>query len=450
MKAQIMVFLPQEVIARKRDGHALTQTEIAQFIAGFAHGTVSHAQAAAFAMAVYFNDMDMTERVALTLAMRDSGSVLDWSDLDGPVADKHSTGGVGDNVSLMLAPMLAAIGIYVPMISGRGLGHTGGTLDKFDAIPGYTTSPDNTLFRHVVKRAGCAIIGQTADLAPADKTLYAIRDVTATVESIALITASILSKKLAAGLGALILDVKTGSGAFMPTLEKSRALAQSLVSVANGAGLKTGALITDMNEPLASAAGNGLEVRNAVDFLTGRHQDNRLRSVTVALCAAVAEMTGVAPNLAAGRSMVEAALDSGRATERFAIMVAELGGPSDFVENLDRHLAPANIVRDVFAAGDGVVNAIDTRGVGMAVVALGGGRTMPSDSIDHTVGFDRLARLGAVLDARTPIARIHAHDSASAADAEQRLQAAYRLGGAAPAHRLIVEAIAPPAPNNKD
>ncbi len=450
MKAQIMVFLPQEVIARKRDGHALTQTEIAQFIAGFTHGTVSHAQAAAFAMAVYFNDMDMTERVALTLAMRDSGSVLDWSDLDGPVADKHSTGGVGDNVSLMLAPMLAAIGIYVPMISGRGLGHTGGTLDKFDAIPGYTTSPDNALFRHVVKRAGCAIIGQTADLAPADKTLYAIRDVTATVESIALITASILSKKLAAGLGALILDVKTGSGAFMPTLEKSRALAQSLVSVANGAGLKTGALITDMNEPLASAAGNGLEVRNAVDFLTGRHQDTRLRSVTVALCAAVAEMTGVAPNLAAGQSMVETALDSGRATERFAIMVAELGGPSDFVDNLDRHLAPANIVRDVFAAGDGVVNAIDTRGVGMAVVALGGGRTMPSDSIDHTVGFDRLAGLGAVLDARTPIARIHAHDSASAADAEQRLQAAYRLGEAAPAHTLIVEAIAPPAPNNKD
>ncbi|MEO8685010.1 MAG: thymidine phosphorylase, partial [Devosia sp.] len=234
-----MSFLPQEVIARKRDGQQLSDAEIATFIAGFASGAVSHAQAAAFAMAVYFRDMTMSERVALTLAMRDSGTVLDWSDLDGPVADKHSTGGVGDNVSLMLAPILAAIGIYVPMISGRGLGHTGGTLDKFDAIPGYTTSPDKALFRQVVKSAGCAIIGQTADLAPADKTLYAIRDVTGTVESIPLITASILSKKLAAGLGALILDVKTGSGAFMPTLDKSRDLAKSLVEVANGAGLKT-------------------------------------------------------------------------------------------------------------------------------------------------------------------------------------------------------------------
>src|SRR6478672_1756573 len=266
-----MVFLPQEVIVRKRDGEVLTRGEVGQFISGLTDGSVSHAQAAAFAMATFFRDMSLGERVALTVAMRDSGTVLDWSDLDGPVADKHSTGGVGDNVSLMLAPILAACGIYVPMISGRGLGHTGGTLDKFDAIPGYQTSPDNALFRQVVREAGCAIIGQTADLAPADKTLYAIRDVTGTVESIALITASILSKKLAAGLGALVLDVKTGSGAFMPTLEKSRRLAESLVAVANGAGLPTSALITDMSEPLASAAGNAVEVMNAVNFLTGKH-----------------------------------------------------------------------------------------------------------------------------------------------------------------------------------
>ncbi|WP_332688516.1 thymidine phosphorylase [Devosia sp.] len=440
-----MVFLPQEVILKKRNGEALAAEDIAQFIAGFAQGTVSHAQAAAFAMAVYFQDMTMPERVALTVAMRDSGTVLDWSDLDGPVADKHSTGGVGDNVSLMLAPILAAIGIYVPMISGRGLGHTGGTLDKFDAIPGYTTSPDNALFRKVVKDVGCAIIGQTADLAPADKTLYAIRDVTGTVESISLITASILSKKLAAGLGALILDVKTGSGAFMPTLEKSRALARSLVTVANGAGLKTGALITDMNEPLASAAGNGLEVRNAVDFLTGKHQDDRLREVTLALCAEVAAMTGVAKDVAAGRKLVENALDSGRATERFGKMVAALGGPADFVETMDRHLAPAPIVRDVFAAGQGIIASIDTRGVGMAVVALGGGRTMPTDKIDHTVGFDRLLGLGARVDTTIPIARIHARDEASAADAEARLKSAYRLGEAAPAYPLIADTIPPTA-----
>ena len=440
-----MVFLPQEVIIKKRNGEILASTEIADFIAGFSSGTVSHAQAAAFAMAVYFQDMTMPERVALTVAMRDSGTVLDWSDLDGPVADKHSTGGVGDNVSLMLAPILAAIGIYVPMISGRGLGHTGGTLDKFDAIPGYTTSPDNALFRKVVREAGCAIIGQTADLAPADKTLYAIRDVTGTVESISLITASILSKKLAAGLGALILDVKTGSGAFMPTLEKSRDLARSLVEVANGAGLKTSALITDMNEPLASAAGNGLEVRNAVDFLTGKRQDARLKEVTLALCAEVAAMTGLAKDVAAGRKLVDDALDSGRATERFGKMVAALGGPADFVEQMDQHLAPAPIVRDVFATGQGTVSEIDTRGVGMAVVALGGGRTMPTDNIDHTVGFDRLLGLGAQVDARTPIARIHARDEASAADAEARLKSAYRLGDSAPHHDLIPEGVAPTA-----
>ncbi|WIY53315.1 thymidine phosphorylase [Devosia sp. YIM 151766] len=439
-----MVFLPQEIILKKRNGEALAGADIAQFIAGFAEGSVSEAQAAAFAMAIYFRDMSMDERVALTLAMRDSGAVLDWSELDGPVADKHSTGGVGDNVSLMLAPILAAIGIYVPMISGRGLGHTGGTLDKFDAIPGYTTSPDNALFRQVVTQAGCAIIGQTADLAPADKTLYAIRDVTATVDSIALITASILSKKLAAGLGALILDVKTGSGAFMPTLERSRDLAQSLVSVANGAGLRTGALITDMNEPLASAAGNGLEVRNAVDFLTGAHQDSRLREVTLALCAEVALMAGKASSPDNARAMVEAVLDNGSAAERFGRMVAGLGGPADFVERLDRHLAPAPIVRDVFLAGQGTIAAIDTRGLGMAVVALGGGRANPADSIDHRVGFDRLAGLGMVLDGKTPIARLHAADAASAADAEARIKAAYRLGDQAGPHPLIAGRIAPP------
>lgn len=438
-----MSMLPQEIIAAKRDGKALEGADIASFVAGFTKGSVSHAQAAAFAMAVYFQGMSMDERVALTLAMRDSGTVLDWSDLDGPVADKHSTGGVGDNVSLMLAPILAALGIYVPMISGRGLGHTGGTLDKFDAIPGYQTSPDNTLFRKVVREVGCAIIGQTADLAPADKTLYAIRDVTGTVESVPLITASILSKKLAAGLGCLVLDVKTGSGAFMPTLEKSRELAESLVAVANGAGLKTSALITDMNEPLASAAGNGLEVRNAVDFLTGRHQDRRLREVTLALCAELVLMSGKAGTIGEALSLVTAALDDGRAAEKFGAMVAALGGPLDFIETMDRHLAPAPIIRDIVLDGAGVIGAIDTRGVGMAVVALGGGRTNPADSIDHRVGFDRLAGLGTRLDGRTVIARLHAADDASAAEAEMRLRAAYRPGNANAPSPLIAGRINP-------
>lgn len=435
-----MSFLPQETIIRKRDGLPLSPDEIKAFISGLTAGTVSEAQAAAFAMAVLFRDMTTPERVALTEAMRDSGTVLDWSDLPGPAVDKHSTGGVGDNVSLMLAPILAACGVYVPMISGRGLGHTGGTLDKFDGIPGYNTSPDNDLFRRVVRRAGCAIIGQTADLAPADKRLYAIRDVTGTVESIPLITGSILSKKLAAGLSALVLDVKTGSGAFMPTLEKSRALADSLVSVANGAGLRTGALITDMNEPLASAAGNALEVRNAVDFLTGRHRDARLLEVTLALCAEALSLSGFEGD---ARAACEKALASGAATERFAKMVTELGGPPDFVEAMDRHLEPAPIIRDVFAEGEGLVTDIDTRGVGMAVVALGGGRRLPTDRIDFAVGFDRLAGLGARVDAAGPIARIHARSEEAAEDAIIRLRAAYRLGDSAPSHLLIADRVAP-------
>jgi len=436
-----MAFLPQEIIVRKRDGAELGRDEIAQFVAGLGDGSVSEAQAAAFAMAVFFRDMSLGERVALTEAMRDSGAVLDWSELDGPVVDKHSTGGVGDNVSLMLAPILAACGVYVPMISGRGLGHTGGTLDKFDSIPGYRTQPDNALFRKVTKEAGCAIIGQTADLAPADKTLYAIRDVTGTVENVSLITASILSKKLAAGLDALILDVKTGSGAFMPTRDTARELAESLVAVANGAGTRTAALITDMNEPLASAAGNALEMRNAVDFLTGAHRDHRLLEVTIALAGAALELTGFEGD---ARHAARAALAGGKAAEQFSRMVALLGGPADFVEAMDRHLAPAPIVRDVFATGDGIVSAIDTRGVGMAVVTLGGGRRRPTDSIDHAVGFDRLAGLGSRIDAATPLARLHARDEASATEAERRLRTAYSLGERAPAHPLVAERIAAP------
>jgi thymidine phosphorylase len=438
-----MTFLPQEIIARKRDGAVLGPDEITQFIAGFADGSVSPAQAAAFAMAVFFRDMTLPERVALTEAMRDSGTILDWSHLDGPVADKHSTGGVGDNVSLMLAPILAACGVYVPMISGRGLGHTGGTLDKFDSIPGYSTAPDNALFRQTVKTAGCAIIGQTDDLAPADRMLYAIRDVTATVENISLITASILSKKLAEGLDALILDVKTGSGAFMPTLDRSRELAESLVSVANGTGLRAGALITDMNEPLASAAGNALEMRNAVEFLAGTHRDPRLKTVTVELCASVLQMSEIAASPEAAYAKIDEALDSGAALQRFGLMVAELGGPYDFVENIDHYLLPAPIIRDIRVGSEGVISAIDTKGVGMAVVALGGGRTRPTDKIDHRVGFDNLLGIGQALVPDMPFARIHARDEASADEGERRLRAAYVLGDSAPIHPLVADRILP-------
>jgi thymidine phosphorylase len=290
--------------------------------------------------------------VALTRAMRDSGAVLAW-DLPGPVVDKHSTGGVGDNVSLVLAPALAACGAFVPMISGRGLGDTGGTLDKFDAIPGYATRPDAETFARVVGEVGCAIIGQTADIAPADRRFYGIRDVTGTVESIDLITASILSKKLAAGLEFLILDVKTGSGAFMASLEESHALATALVEVANGAGCPTRALITDMHEPLATAAGNALEVANAARFLRGDVIDSRLFDVTVALGAEILDQAGLAPDPAAGAEAMREAFASGRAAERFERMVAALGGPADFLDDFEAHLAGAPEIADVPAGRDG-------------------------------------------------------------------------------------------------
>ncbi|NNC90322.1 MAG: thymidine phosphorylase, partial [Akkermansiaceae bacterium] len=322
--------LPQEIIRRKRDGETLRREEIEFFVAGMTDGRITEGQVAAFAMAVLWRGMDLEERVALTEAMRDSGEVLRW-DLGGPVADKHSTGGVGDCVSLVLGPLVAACGVFVPMISGRGLGHTGGTLDKLEAIPGYRTDPEEALFRRVVAEAGVAIIGQTAELAPADRRMYAVRDVTATVESIDLITASILSKKLAAGLECLVMDVKTGNGAFMVELEASRKLAESIVQVANGAGVRTSALVTDMNQPLASSAGNAVEVMECVRLLRGEPGSDRLRAVTLELAAELLDLAGIDNP----RPRLEDALASGAAAERFGRMTAALGGPADFVERAE-------------------------------------------------------------------------------------------------------------------
>ncbi|SEA36412.1 thymidine phosphorylase [Rubrimonas cliftonensis] len=439
-------FLPQEVIRAKRDGATLAGADIRALIGGLADGSVTREQAAAFAMAVFFRGMDMAERVALTKAMRDSGAVLAW-DLPGPVVDKHSTGGVGDNVSLMLAPALAACGAFVPMISGRGLGHTGGTLDKLDSVPGYATQPDAETFRRVVREAGCAIIGQTADLAPADRTLYAIRDVTGTVESLDLITASILSKKLAAGLDALVLDVKCGSGAFMARREDADALAGSLVGVANGAGCRASALLTDMSEPLASAAGNALEVANACAFLSGHEIDPRLWDVTVALGGEALALAGLAPDAATGRARIADALQSGRAAERFDAMCRALGGPGDLVENFTAHLPTAPVVQDVATDAEGVVAQIDTRALGVAVIGLGGGRARAEDRIDPRVGFDRLAGLGVSVGPGAPLGRVHAADAASAARAAEALRGAYRIGDAAPdIPEPVLGRVGPPPP----
>jgi thymidine phosphorylase len=431
--------LPQEIIRKKRDGHVLDKAEIAFMVEGLTHGSVTEGQIAALAMAIFFRGMEMPERVALTETMRDSGAVLDWTGLEGPVLDKHSTGGIGDNVSLMLGPAIAACGGFVPMISGRGLGHGGGTLDKLDSIPGYRTNPDLDLFRRVVEDVGCAIIGQTADLAPADRRLYAIRDVTATVESVPLITGSILSKKLAEGLDGLILDVKTGNGAFMTTLEQARELAESLVQVANGAGVRTAALITDMNESLASAAGNAVEVMNAVDFLIGRHRDKRLEAVTVALGAEVLVLGGLAGDASDGRRRIEDAFNSGRAAEVFGRMVQALGGPGGFMENAGPHLRLAPVTRAVAPDRTGIVQSVDSRAVGIAIIEMGGGRARPDDKIDHGVGYTRLAEVGTPVGGDdAPLGIVHARTETHADKAAAALRTAYRIGDAAPPDQPVV------------
>jgi thymidine phosphorylase len=425
------------IIARKRDGEGLSRAEIQWFAQGLAGGAVTDAQAGAFAMAVLLNGMDEAERVALTLAMRDSGDVQIW-DLPGPVLDKHSTGGVGDNVSLMLAPALAACGAYVPMISGRGLGHTGGTLDKLDAIPGYKSEVPVKDMRRITREVGCAIVGATGDIAPADKRLYAVRDVTGTVESIDLITASILSKKLAAGLEGLVLDVKTGNGAFISDPVEAARLARALVDVANGAGCKTTALITDMNEPLASAAGNALEVANAVAFLRGDAVDSRLWDVTIALGGALLETGGLCERAAEGQTMIAAALQSGAAAEKFGAMVAALGVPADFIERAGQYLPKAPVVGEVLAQTSGFIQAIDTHALGLAVVGLGGGRQQQGDKLDYTTGLDQLAGLGLSVSEGDPIAVVHAADSAQLAAAQAAVQAAYTIGPDVPDENTLI------------
>ncbi|PVZ63526.1 thymidine phosphorylase [Pelagibaculum spongiae] len=434
------MFLPQEIIRKKRDGHVLSKEEIDFFVKGIPSGEVTEAQVAAFAMATYFHGMEMGERVAFTEAMRDSGEVICWDDLNlaGPIVDKHSTGGVGDMVSLMLGPMVAACGGYVPMISGRGLGHTGGTLDKLESIPGYNVTPDNEVFRKVTKEVGVAIIGQTGNLAPADKIIYGVRDVTATVDSIDMITGSILSKKLAAGLGSLVMDVKTGSGAFMPTHEASEALARSIVAVANGAGTKTTALLTDMNEALGSSAGNAVEIRETVRYLKGEYRNERLHEVVMALCIEMLLSAELASSVDDARAKLNQALDSGKAAKVFGEMVHALGGPADFMDKPESYLPTAEIVAPVYAESEGFAVAMDTRQMGLSVVALGGGRIRPQDDVDHAVGLDQIIRLGEKATADKPLAMIHARSEAAWQEAAKTVRAAITLGSEKPEQRPVV------------
>jgi len=438
-----MTWLPQETIRIKRDGGTLDAQDLKRIASSIGDGSLSDAQIGAFAMAVHFRGMSAAECAAFTIAIRDSGEVFDWrgESPPGPVLDKHSTGGVGDLVSLALGPMLAACGAWVPMIVGRGLAHTGGTLDKLESIPGYESRPPPERVRRTLREAGVAIIGAGDRIAPADRRLYAIRDVTATVDCLPLIVASILSKKLAGGLDALVLDIKTGGGAVLPEAERGRELARAMISTAASAGLPLSALLTDMSQPLARSAGNSLELREAIAMLRGEATDARLLEVTLALGAEVMRLGGLMPDASSARAALSASLASGAAAERFSRMVASLGGPADILERPDAHLANAPIVADVPSPRDGVIASIDTRAVGFAVVALGGGRTAPEQAVDHAVGFDRLLPVGAAVRKGEPVARVHAAGAEAASAAASALIKAFSIAERVSASPPLVERI---------
>ncbi|AZL58629.1 thymidine phosphorylase [Tabrizicola piscis] len=428
----------RSIIALIRDGGHPSVDDLRWFAGGLASGAVTDAQAGAFAMAVLLKGLNEEGRVALTRGMRDTGKVMDW-DLPGPVVDKHSTGGIGDCTSLLLAPALVACGAYVPMISGRGLGHTGGTLDKLEAIPGFRTGLTEEALRRQISGVKCAIVAAGADLAPADKRLYAIRDVSGTVESVDLITASILSKKLAAGLEALVLDVKCGSGAFMKTPERAEALARALVATAQGAGCMTSALITDMSQPLATAAGNALEVIEVMETLTGTSVNTALWDLTVALGGEALALAGLAADPADGEGRIAEALQSGAAAEIFGRMVAAQGGPADFVERWPDRLPSAPVVLEVPALADGFVATIDGEALGHAVVHLGGGRLREGDRVNPSVGLSDLAGIGEETGEGVPLAMVHAATEDAARAAVKAVQAAYGIADAAPEEPALIQ-----------
>ncbi len=418
------------ILAKLRHKQTPTREELAWMAQALADGEVSDAQAGAFAMAVCLNGLSDVGRVALTLSMRDSGRVLQW-DLEGPVLDKHSTGGVGDCVSLLLAPALAACGAYVPMISGRGLGHTGGTLDKLESIPGVTTQLSETQLKAIMGQVGCAIVGATADIAPADRRLYAVRDVTATVDSLDLITASILSKKLAAGLDGLVLDVKVGSGAFMKTLKEGQALAEALTKTANAAKCRTTAVISDMSQPLVPSVGNALEVAEVMRILTGSGK-GPIVDVAAALGGVLLANAGLAQDVQEGADAIAHAIRKGYAAERFARMLSALGGPVNFAENWRRFLPEATVIREVSAPHDGFVAQIDGEALGLAVVGLGGGRMKETDRINPAVGLSDVARLGTKVTRGQTLAVVHAVRSDQADAAARAVLGAIELTGTRP------------------
>ncbi len=402
--------IPQEIIRKKRDNKALTKEEISLFVKGLTDGSFSDPQIAAMSMAIFSNGMTPEETVNLTEAMTASGDTIDWSRIvdEELVCDKHSTGGVGDKTSIILAPILAACGLFVPMISGRGLGHTGGTLDKFDSIPGYNTQPDLDTFKKVVKEVGCAIIGQTNNLAPADKKLYSIRDIVGTVESLPLITSSILSKKIASGLKTLVLDVKVGNGSFNSTLEIARDLSKSLVRVAKGAGLKCEAILTDMNQVLGKSAGHRLEILECINFLTNQEKDPRLMKITYELVASILMMSH---NLSKEEALkkIDTVISNGVAAEKFEKMVAALGGASNILSSYKDQLEINAFKKDMCIKQSGYVQKIKTRDLGLILIELGGGRKQVTDKINFNVGYDNVLSVGDRVDSSTPLLTVYCH-----------------------------------------
>jgi len=432
-----MTLLPQEIIKKKRDGGELSIEEINYFIRGITDNSITEGQIAALAMAVYFQQMSAAECRSLTEAMKSSGEVLDWSamHLNGPVIDKHSTGGVGDKISLMLAPIVAACGGYVPMISGRGLGHTGGTLDKLEAIPGYNTQISSTRFKQIVQDLGCSIIGQTSNLAPADKRIYATRDITATVDSIPLITASILSKKLAAGLDGLVMDVKCGSGAFADHYSMALDLARSLVSVSP---IPVKALITDMNQVIGHTAGHNLEIQETIDYLKLDSDDTDLHQLVLNLSAELLLVGHLAADINDAKAQVNQVLDNGQAAEKFAQMVAAHGGPKDLLEAPQKYLKNASFIEPVFAGQAGFIQSINCRHVGLSIIDLGGGRTKATDVIDPVVGYSRVLKTGQKVDAQTPIAMVHASNQETLNQAKNKLRNSFIIGNSKPKSTSII------------
>lgn len=418
--------VPQWIIEKKRDGQALSPEELKYFIEGYTCGDIPDYQMAAMAMAIYFQGMTLDETATLTELMMNSGDLVDTSAIEAPKVDKHSTGGVGDKVSLLLAPLMACCGAAVPMISGRGLGITGGTLDKMEAIPGYRVDLSESEFVAVIQKCGCSMIGQTGQLAPADKKLYALRDVTGTVPSIPLITASIMSKKLAEGIDGLVMDVKWGKGAFMKTYEDAQELARTIVHV--GTRMKKGmaALITDMNQPLGRAAGNSVEVIESVETLQGRGAPD-LMEVTLALCARMLILAKLASTEAGAIAQLQKQIDSGAAFERFKQMVELQGGDPKALDDFSR--LPTASIQTAFAAShNGIISAISAEAIGRAVVVLGGGRAKTDDKVDHAVGITGLLKVGDSVDAGAPLCTLHANDQSKLEEAQALLADAFSIG----------------------